>query len=241
MKLRGTLWYRFCRAFVRWIVYPALGGLRVVGAQRIPKDGPLIFAPIHFSVLDPPLVAAGSDRAISFMAKIELFSPTWQGALIRSLGAFPVERGSSDSEAIRLALRLLEEGRALLLFPEGTRGDGETLGPIGAGVTMLARRTGAVVVPVGISGTQRVLPKGAKSLRRARMTLVFGEPFSYQDLVDRVGEKEAKAAFALEIQERLLALTAQAGLTLKKPPSSRGLPKSDRPAPSTPPVDCAAE
>lgn len=221
---------------MRWIVFPLLGGLRIIGAKNIPMEGPIIFAPVHFSVLDPPLVASGSARAISFMAKVELFEPKWQGALIRSLGAFPVERGSSDSEAIRLALRLLEEGRALLLFPEGTRGDGVTLGAIGSGTIMLARRTGAAVVPVGIVGTHRILPKGAKKPGRSRMTLVYGEPFTYQDVVDRVGDKAAKAEFAAEIERRLIALTATGGLQLKTSPNSRTPSSADRPEPSTTPA-----
>ena len=159
-------------------------------------EGPVLIAPVHFSYLDPEIVACAMPRAIFFMAKAELFKVPVLGALIRSLDAFPVRRGEGDMEAIRKAIEVLKEGRALLMFPEGTRGNGIEMGPISSGVAMLAKRSGAWILPVGIVGTQIVWPKGSKKLRRSRMTVLFGEPFRYDQIATGESEKIRKVAFA---------------------------------------------
>lgn len=214
MDWRGNLWYRFIRSLAKNVVFTLVGGIRVEHAERVPREGAVIFAPVHFSYLDPPLIACSTKRCTTFMAKRELFVGPL-GWLIHSLGAFPVDRGSGDIEAIRLALKLLEEKRALLMFPEGTRGDGQTMGTLTQGVTMLAKKSGAKVVPIGINGTQIVWPRGQKKLRRHRIVSVFGEPFTYEDVVASVGQREAKEEFAVRLERELIELCAQAGLKLK--------------------------
>ncbi len=215
---RGTAWYRFIRAVARMFVFGPLGGIQIVHPAREPQQDALIVAPLHLSYLDPPLVACAMRRAITFMAKEELFKPLLIGSFIRSVGSFPVRRGAGDSEAIKIALRLLNEGRAVLIFPEGTRGDGVTMGALTPGAAMLAKRTGARVLPVGIAGTQTVLPKGRSKPKRARMTVVFGEPFTYADVCGEATAKEARVKFNEELQRRLLAAAAEGGLVLKTLP-----------------------
>lgn len=210
----GTLWYRAVRSFVRATVLNILGPVKIQGQGNEPLDGPTIVAPVHMSYLDPPLVSCCMKRAITFMAKEELFKPGF-GNIIRSLGAFPVQRGSGDTEAIRLALRLLDEGRAVLLFPEGTRGDGLTMGPLTAGVAMLARRTGAKVFPIGINGTNKVWPRKQRWPKRHRITVVFGEPFTYADVVPDPKDKDGRERFNAELATRLHALNEEAGLPLR--------------------------
>ncbi|MBL8059481.1 MAG: 1-acyl-sn-glycerol-3-phosphate acyltransferase [Chthonomonas sp.] len=210
----GSLWYRAVRWFVRSVVLNILGPVRVMNEENEPLVGPVIVAPIHLSYLDPPLVACCMRRAITFMAKEELFKPGL-GALIRSLGAFPVQRGAGDTEAIRIALKLLEEGRAVLLFPEGTRGDGVKMGKLTAGVAMLARRTGARVFPIGIRGCEKVWPRHQKWPRRSPITVVFGAPMTYAEVVADPKDKEGRERFNAELERRLLALNEEAGLPLK--------------------------
>ena len=94
----------------------------MVGADRVPREGRLLLASNHLSVLDPALIGAVLPRELDYMAKTELFRIPGFGALIRRLNAHPVDRSGSDSAALRLALRLLGDGRAVLVFPEGTRG-----------------------------------------------------------------------------------------------------------------------
>jgi 1-acyl-sn-glycerol-3-phosphate acyltransferase len=196
------------------LAFEALGGLRVVGAERVPLEGPLVVAPNHVSLLDPPIVGCASPRALCFMAKEELFRVPILGPLIRSLDAFPVRRGEGDTEAIRRAVGLLKAGHAVLVFPEGTRGDGEELLPISPGVAMLAKRTEAVVLPVGIVGTHVVWPKSRRGLRRARMTVVFGEPFRFSDIPG------GRDAFAGELAARIAAACREGGLAVKAAPGS---------------------
>lgn len=212
---RGTTWYRFVRAFARHVAFALLGGFRVVHEERVAKDGPLIVAPIHVSHLDPPAVACGLPRATTFMAKEELFRPFLLGSLIRSLGSFPVRRGENDTEAIRKAIELLKLGHAVLIFPEGTRGDGVTMSPIAAGIAMIAKRTQAKVLPVGIIGTHIALPKGQSKPKRSRITISFGEPFTYDEIAANCGDKDPKEALAEELGQRIAALCVAEGMQVR--------------------------
>lgn len=169
--------------------------LKVVGADRVPREGRLILAANHLSLLDPPLIGCVVPRELDYMAKAELFQVPGLGRLIRRLNAHPVDRTGSDSAALRLALRLLDAGRALLVFPEGTRGTEGELGPGRAGAGMLAALSAAPVVPVYIQGSERALPRGAAAPRPARVTVTFGAPITfkrergkarYQDISDEI-------------------------------------------------------
>lgn len=191
------------------------GGMKVIGADNVPKDGPVILAPIHISHFDPPVIAGACPRAVNFMAKEELFKPFWLGPLITSLGAFPVKRGVGDTSAIKLAIRKLKDGCTLIMFPEGTRGDGKTLGEIQAGVAMLAKRSNAQVVVVGICGTHKLLPKGRSIPWFARLTLAFGEPFTYEQTATGGSERGNRALFAKELEKRLVETCEVAGLIVK--------------------------
>ncbi len=196
-----SLWYRIVRFVARWLFFTPLGGFKVLGVERVPLDGPLIVAPVHLSLLDPPAVGTALPRGLRFMAKEELFRFKPFAALIRSLGSFPVRRGTSDTEAIRKAIAELEQGHAVLVFPEGTRNDGTTMRPINKGVALLAKRTNAKVLPVGLSGTNRLLGK---------TTVCFGQPFAFAD--DAVGGDAA--VFADILRQRILEACREAGLHL---------------------------
>jgi 1-acyl-sn-glycerol-3-phosphate acyltransferase len=212
--------YAFVRFTVRNLVFRPFGGIRAVHTERIPMEGALIVAANHTSFADPPLVACSQTRRLRFMAKAELFKPVF-GAIIRRVGAFPVHRGEADMEAVRTTLRLLAEGEAVLVFPEGARGDGKTLRPANKGVTLLARKSGAKVLPVGICDTDRWLPAGAKLPRRKRLTIVFGEPFTYADIEAAHGEA-AKEQFGLELMSRIAALVREGGRDILVAPEGAG-------------------
>src|SRR6185295_329168 len=112
--------------------------LSAIGVDRVPREGRLLLASNHLSVLDPALIGAVLPRELDYMAKTELFRIPGFGALIRRLNAHPVDRTGSDSAALRLALRLLGDDRAVLVFPEGTRGTEGRLQPARPGAGMLA-------------------------------------------------------------------------------------------------------
>jgi 1-acyl-sn-glycerol-3-phosphate acyltransferase len=153
--------------------------LTSVGRHHVPATGPVLLVANHLSVLDPPLVGGATDRQLSFLAKAELFSIPLFGRLIRGLNARPVRREGADAAALREALRTLAEGRALLVFPEGTRGPEGELRPAKAGVGMLAVLSGAAVVPVYIQGSGRAWPRGRRLPRRTPITVTFGSPLSF--------------------------------------------------------------
>lgn len=192
------------------------------GTQNVPQEGGLIVAPVHLSHIDPPAIACTLPRRVNFMAKEELFKVPIFGGIIKSLGSFPVRRGEGDTEAIRHTIGLLENGAAVLVFPEGTRGDGQMIQEMNKGVTLLAKRTGAWVQPVGIVGTHKVLPKGQSKPKRHPVTVAYGNPFRYSDFVESSDQRQA---FADELEARIVQLCRENGLPIKsapRPKSSKG-------------------
>lgn len=216
MRAERSSWYAFVIRIVRNGFFRLItGGLRSVGGENVPSEGAVIFAPNHVSNLDPPAVACGNDkRQLAFMAKEELFKGIF-GKLIASVGAFPVRRGEGDTESVRRTIALLQEGRAVLVFPEGTRGDGKRLLPFNRGVAMLAKRTNALVLPIGVVGTHIVAPRGGKGLKRHPITIAYGRPFTYAEIASGATEKENRDRFAAELERRILELCASQGLVME--------------------------
>lgn len=184
---------------------------RVIGQERVPRTGPVILAANHTGVIDGPVLVGASPRGAHVIIKQEMF----RGLLGRALhrwGQIPVDRRSGRA-ALKAALALLEEGRVVGIFPEGTRGTG-AVASAQAGVAFLAVHSGAPVVPVAILGT-RPTGKGVGHVPRVRSRLhvVFGEPF--QAVPGDAGTGRAALQAAMErIQEELSAhVDAAAGLT----------------------------
>lgn len=148
--------YRIGRVILR-AVFAFLYRYEARGVENIPPHGPVILASNHKSVLDPIALGIAVPRELHFMAKTELFAIPLFGSLIRKLGAFPVKRGGVSKEAIRTAIQLLEEGRVMAIFPQGTRNEDIGVGKRGA-VTM-ALRADAKIVPVAIIGNYRPFRK----------------------------------------------------------------------------------
>ncbi len=165
--------------------------LEVHGAENIPKTGSLVIASNHLSLLDPPVIGVAAPRKVHFMAKQELFVPVL-GYIYKTLGAFPVKRGGADRAAIKHGIEILQSGKVLAIFPEGTRSKTGSLGKLEPGALMMAGKSNAVIVPTAISGTDikrcgRLWPK---------VTVRFGKPVPFpqvglnkdvlQDLTDKL-------------------------------------------------------
>ena len=174
----------------------------VSGEENVPSDGPVLVAPIHRSNLDFAFILFISRRKVFFMAKDSLFHVPLLGAALVQLGAFPVKRGTADREAMRSAEEVLNGGHALILFPEGTRKYGATVEPLHDGAMFIAARTGATVVPVGISGTDRALPDGAKFPRPVKVHVVVGAPIAPLE----VSGRPSRSAVAQKTEELRVAL-----------------------------------
>ena len=146
----------------------------------------MIVAPVHRSNLDTPLLSGMSRRRLRALSKESLFSNRCFGAFLAALGAFPVRRGAADREAIRQAVRMLEAGEQVVVFPEGTRQTGSRVEVVFDGVSYLASRTGAAIVPamptgtmaapVGIAGTEAAMTSGTRLPRPVRVAMVAGPP-----------------------------------------------------------------
>jgi 1-acyl-sn-glycerol-3-phosphate acyltransferase len=132
------------------------------------------------SFLDPPVFGQASDRNIYYLAKDTLFRNPIAGWLLRSWNVLPMNRDRGDIGAMRTVLRLLSEGKAVLIFPEGTRSPDGKLQRARAGIGMIVARARVPVVPMRIFGSDRAMPRGKSVPRPARLTVVFGEPFEYR-------------------------------------------------------------
>lgn len=204
--------YYIARYLLR-IFYSLVGNFRVIGDLNVPKTGPVILAANHISHLDPPLLGCCLPRTLWFMAKEELFYPRFLGNLMPYLLAFPVRRGTADRAALKRTFDLLAKGEVVVIFPEGQRSKNGRLQPGEPGIAMIALRSRATVIPVGIRGTFECLPPSAKMLKRGRITVQFGEPLDLSDLYDRRNAME-------ECIERIMAGIAGV-LGVPPPPSKR--------------------
>lgn len=149
----------------------------VTGIEQVPSTGGYILAPgAHRSILDTPIASLASPRVLRFMGAENYFAIPGLGFFLRSMGGFPVERAMTDRAALRVAETLLTSGEPLVVFPEGTRQEGPTIGEMKEGASFLACRTGVPIVPVGIGGAARAMPKGARFPRPRRIAVVVGAP-----------------------------------------------------------------
>ena len=172
---------------------------KLAGREYLPRQGACILACNHVSNLDPFIIGISSPRPLSFVAKEELFRNEISARLLRGMGAFPIKRDTSDFRALRHTLRLLHNGRAVLIFPEGTRQrPGQPQDPQ-PGIGFVAKKSRAPIIPIFIQGSQIVLPPGQKSLRRHLVTLFFGKPMMYNsdDSAEFISQKIIEAIYAL--------------------------------------------
>jgi len=171
--------YYLVTRLTRAVVF-TFGRWEVVGADRIPEDGPVVLIANHMHLLDPPLVAASMQRRLHPMAKRELFETPLVGWWFWLYGAFPVRRFSGDMGAMRVARNYLRSGEVVLMFPEGTRSHGNGMRAALPGAAMVAMLAKAPVVPVGITGTESIRLPGVlfRWIRRDRpyLRVEFGEP-----------------------------------------------------------------
>lgn len=154
------------------LVFPG----RVVGAENLPETGPYLIAPVHRSYLDWLLVARVTRRRLRYIAKAEIWKSKLVGRIIEALGCFPVNRSGADREALERCRQVLAGGEPLVMFPEGTRRSGPVVEDLREGAAYLALRAGVPVVPVGIGGSERAMPRGSAVPKPRRIDLVVGTP-----------------------------------------------------------------
>lgn len=174
----------FCRTYCR---------MTIEGRENFPTDRPFIMAPTHRSIIDTPVSSGAYTRRMRFMGADKWWSNQAFGKLLTALGGFPVTRGSADREALKRCIAVIEGGEPLVLFPEGERKSGTQVQPLFEGAAYISMKTGAPIVPVGIGGSERVMPKGAKFIYPRKMHVVVGAPMSV-DLPAEASSKDQRAA-----------------------------------------------
>lgn len=194
---------RFARLYFR---------IEMVHLENYPMTGPFILAPSHRSNIDTALLGASMPRWHRYMAKDDMFrSPFWTQFTI-ALGGFPVRRGKLDRAVLANALRVLENGEPLTVYPEGARQDGPRIKPIFEGAVWVAARAGVPIVPLGIGGSAAANPIGKKMIYPRKTVLVYGEPLHLPDPPEgkRRLPRAALEEVAAELRERLQAVFDEA-------------------------------
>jgi 1-acyl-sn-glycerol-3-phosphate acyltransferase len=182
--------------------------LKIYGRENLIEDGPAIYASNHASYLDPPLVGVACRKEVFYLARKTLFEKPVLGPLLPRINCIPVDRDRGDVGAVRTLLRLLKEGKRVVVFPEGTRSKDGNLQPARAGLGLIIAKSLAPVVPVRVFGSYAALPRSG-GIHFAPITLVVGKPifFTKEDL----GTDERLAYQALS--DRVMAAIA----ALEKP------------------------
>ncbi len=192
--------YAFCSSAVR--IYSRLvWNVKVSGTENVPRNGPLIVACNHVSLLDPPVMGCFVPRQVSYMAKKELFDIPILGPLLCGLGAYPVDRAGSAAAAIKRSVAVLRAGGCVGIFPEGGRnleGDKEVRG----GVALLASLAQAPVVPAAIVGTNQ-------KKKRGKIKVAFGPPIALP--ADRKATRDELAKFTDTVMNAVYALARDIG------------------------------
>jgi 1-acyl-sn-glycerol-3-phosphate acyltransferase len=185
-----------------------LWGLRVVGRENVPPTGPLFVTSNHVSNLDPAILGAVVPRESGFAAKKELFAVPGFGRLIRSLSSIPVDRAHVSVSSLRALGRLLEEEKALIFFPEGTRSKDGRLQRPKLGIGMILSHYPVAVVPVFIEGTDSLL---RSLLRRGRMRVRFGRPYTLpREDSTSTGRRDEYRRYAIAVMDRIARLEEDA-------------------------------
>ncbi len=146
------------------IIFKLFFRFKVIGQENIPQDGPFIIVANHSSLLDPVILGASVRPKVIFVAAAYLFEIGWLGYLLRKANSIPVQR-ENDIKAIKQALKILQQGGVLGIFPEGGIDRQKNNFPVRAGAAYLATKVGVPVVPIKIKGADKVLPRGAKFIR----------------------------------------------------------------------------
>jgi 1-acyl-sn-glycerol-3-phosphate acyltransferase len=170
--------------------------LSIHGRANVPATGPVLLVANHASYLDPPLIGVTNARFVWFLARQSLAKTAPLRWWLGCMGVALIDRDAPSTAVLRFLAEQLDQGVVVALFPEGTRSRDGTVGPFRAGVEFLVRRTGATVVPVGIDGTWRAFPRGARVPRPRRVVVRYGEPWPAERVLAAGGLEALRARVA---------------------------------------------
>lgn len=178
--------------------------IEISGNENLPENKGFILASNHITDLDPLFIAIRIKRQLNFMAKAELFKNKIAGAILKGLGAFPVERGTGDTTAIDKAIQTVKSGNVLAIFPEGTRSKDGELKRFKSGAIVVASKTGADIVPTSVYIED--ISKGKKIRFRSKVIVKYGKLIPNKELkidmenpstIKKAGTKVREAVYNL--------------------------------------------
>jgi len=188
------------------VLFKLFGRVQVIGGEKIPTSGAFVLAPVHRSNVDFALSSLVTRRPMRYMGKDNIWKSRLLGRFVSMLGAFPVHRGTADRDALRACTDIVSGGSPLVMFPEGTRQRGPEVQELFDGTAYVAAKTGVPIVPLGIGGSEAMMPKGAKLPRRSKLVLVVGDPIP----------SPARTASGRMPRSAVAALTEQLHATLQE-------------------------
>ena len=180
------------------------GDWKVEGLENVPPMGPLIIVSNHQSNMDPPILAASIPRNITYMAKRGLFRNPLASRFLKAYGAFPLNQSGNDLGAIQRSVRILEQDGTLGIFPEGTRSPGGMRKAI-PGIAVIALRSRAPILPVGIVGTEVIGPPWQVAMPKGAFTIRIGQPFTIPHMEGAIVRGQFEAITTM-IMERVAAM-----------------------------------
>ncbi len=182
------VWYGIFYWWFRLTMFP-LYRIRVFGRENVPPHGPVLIASNHQSFLDPIFCQIPVHRPMHYLSRDTLYDHWFFGPLIRTLNTIPVRRGQSDIAAMRAVIDKLRLGHAVVIFPESTRTEDGRIGEIKAGFALLARRSGATIVPTILDGAYEAWPRHQKYPRLGRVGVLYGHPILPETVIE-MGDRE---------------------------------------------------
>jgi 1-acyl-sn-glycerol-3-phosphate acyltransferase len=169
--------YYFGRVVIRILIF-FFASWKVEGKKNLPKDQPVLIVCNHLHIADPPIIAASIPLRLKFMAKDDLWDNAWNRFWVSNFGAFPVRRDAIDTEAIRSAERALNEGFSVIIFPEGGRARDAQMKPALPGAALIASRMKVPLLPVSITGSEKLRNLKSSFFRHPKVTVNIGQPFN---------------------------------------------------------------
>lgn len=203
----------------RFVLGPLVRALfrpEIRGTENVPTEGPVILAPNHRAALDTGVITFTAMRQVKFLGKAEYFTGRGikgrlMAGFLGGLGYVPVERGNAQAglAALEAARRVLDAGGAFAIYPEGTRSLDGRLHRGHTGVAALALATGAKVVPVALTGTENLQPKGKRIPRRVKISVTYGEPLDFSRYEGQDSSPAIRRSVTDEIMYSILELSGQ--------------------------------
>ncbi len=182
----------------------ALHGITIVGRENVPEGGCLIVSN-HVSYMDPTTVGWAVAREIYYLGRKTLFKPPFWSWFLPVCNVLPIDRDAHDVSGLRRIIKMLKDGHAVLLFPEGTRSDDGTIQPAEPGAGLVALKAGVPILPVRVFGTYESLSRHQKRLRLHPIRVVIGKPYT-PVVPEGKRDKEMYGPVAQEMMDRIAAL-----------------------------------